>query len=239
MPVQLVMPSGVISIAAMLINWSVILFFVFRQFGRLEHKPAIWKVFFVTIAGLFSFSIDFAMFGMMVKLSLLPIGVWIVYAFLKNRSWGTYRIFAWIGFGANFLFLVTTLLSGFLHNTVYPKDEVATYVADVSQADIVRIHPSAAFAAFDKEVFETSLQHGFNDTILGLDWHYESKVEGQSMYQKERFPYALTGVKARWGSGLVSSLYIQSDGKGLLVTNNAGHYYYRSERPLLVWETKE
>ncbi|MBH5320415.1 hypothetical protein I6N90_21715 [Paenibacillus sp. GSMTC-2017] len=231
--------SNLISMVLTVISLGIILFYVARHYRKLLEKPAIWRVVLVTFIGLFSLSFTITMFGTAVKLSVLPLGVWIVYFLLKNTSWQTYRKFAWLGFWSNFLFLGATLLSVFVHNGIYPKDEVATYIADVEQATILEIHPSATFATFDKEIFNNELNEIKPSENIAFEWYQWSRQENEPFYQNEHFPYMLIGSKSSLGSGLKATIYIEADGKGLLISDGDKQYYYRSEQPLIEVEVKE
>ncbi|WP_438347369.1 hypothetical protein ACP8HI_16915 [Paenibacillus sp. FA6] len=219
-----------------ILGWIIVIVLVSRQFLKQQEKPAYWRVMLVVLLGIFSFTINFNLFHISLKLSILPLGVWVLYGMLRKKSWKTYRPFAWIGFGANFIFLGTALMSGVIDNWVYPKEDPSTYIADIEHASIVAIHPSATPAFLNKERFQNELSDLKSATITGLEWHRESVLESGSYYRKERFPYVLLGALPRWGSGLDSVVYIQDDGRGLLITTPNQNYYYLSKEPLIEME---
>ncbi|MFD0671170.1 hypothetical protein [Cohnella sp. GCM10027633] len=231
---------NVVDATAGLLGWLVVLGLVVRQRQKQETRRPIWKILLVTLAGFFSLSFNFPLFGQIVKIALLPLGLWAAYFFLRNRSWTDYRKYAWIGFTANYLFLVTALLAGFIHGSLYDRNDPSTYLAHLENAKLVAIHPSAREATFEKELFSSSLAEvNASDLSRTLDWYRESKLEGGTQYQQERFPYALLGAEARWGSALHASAYLEADGKGLLLATKDRYYYYRSEEPLLRMEVRE
>ena len=51
--------------------------------------------------------------------------------------------------------------------------------------------------------------------------------------RKERFPYLLTGVKPKWGSGIPTLIYLEEDGKGILITTPKKQLYFRSQQALV------
>lgn len=242
MPITFALPNNIMYLAGEIIGWCIVLFLMIRRYKKQEKKPVIWKMIVVVWVGLISFSFNLQMFGQAAKLAILPLGVWFLYLFFRKRSWHTYRRFAWLGFLANYIFLIVSLLFGAAHQAVYDKEDPSTFLADVRKAEIVGIHPAAQEVVFDSERFASmldELQAGdMSDSAdwyyqSTLDWYYESKHE---YYQKERFAYALVGAKSSWGSGLHASVYIELDGKGLFISTSDRSYYYRSEKPLIEWE---
>ncbi|CAM5222527.1 hypothetical protein UACE39S_02711 [Ureibacillus acetophenoni] len=67
------------------------------------------KIAVAIVVGLFTFSINFG--NEMMKISILPLGVWILYFAFRNKgeSWEKYRAYAWLGFWANFIFLARNI----------------------------------------------------------------------------------------------------------------------------------
>lgn len=229
---NLVLPNNVISITLSALSWIAIIGVVLRQVLK-QQKAVPWKAYLVTLIGVFSFTISLDISNSLVKIPLLPLGVWIVYGFLRNKSWKTYRVYAWIGFWANFLFLLTTLLSVPIHHWVYSKTEAATYIGSIDHAVLIQTHPSAIEVYLQKELFTEQLKHLQLTPFDSIQWYQESIVESDSNYRIERFPYQLTGTLPRWGSGLSTVIYLENDGRGLLITTPDRQYYYRSEEPLI------
>jgi len=61
-------------------------------------------------------------------------------------------------------------------------------------------------------------------------WYYEIQLlEGE---KKEKFPYLLDGVKPKWGSGISSTIFVEQDGKGILISLPSKQLYYRLETSL-------
>src|SRR5690606_28762744 len=89
---------NVVDAAAGLLSCLVMLGLVIRQRQKQESKRPIWKILLVTLASLFSISIKIPLLGQIVNVALLPLGLWVSFLFLRNRSWTDYRKFAWIGF---------------------------------------------------------------------------------------------------------------------------------------------
>jgi hypothetical protein len=231
---NLELPNNIIAILFSVLSWSlVIALVIYRFFKQQQKKPTLWKALLISLIGVFSFTINLDLFDTMVKIPVLPLGVWMVYGYLRKKSWGTYRIYAWIGFMANFIFLVTTVISTPVHNGIYPKAEVSTYIANVDDAAIVQIHPSASEAAFHKEQFEMQLDKLQLSVVQSDQWYLNAKLESSSSYHKERFPYQLTGTEPRWGSGIQTVIYIEDSGRGILITTSKHQVYYTSSEPLL------
>jgi len=231
---------NVVDAAAGLLGWLAVIGLLIRQRRKQETKLPIWKMLLVALVGLFSFSFKIPLFGKIVNIALLPLGLWVLYLFLRNRSWPDYRKFAWIGFAANYLFLATALLAGFIHGSLYDRNDPSTYLANLEEAKLIAIHPSAREATFEEELFASSLAEVKAADMSGtLEWHYESIREDGAHYQQERFPYALVGAEARWGSGLHAAAYLEADGMGLLLATKDRYYYYRSETPMFNREVEE
>lgn len=218
-----------------ILGWLVVGFFAYRNYKKLIVKPKIWKILIVICVGLFSFSINWNMLDTMIKLPILPLGVWILYFFLKGKDgrWQTYRSFAWLGFGANFIFLASTLISIPIHHVIYPKDEPSVYISNVENAFITNIHPSAKDRSLNKESLQRQLDTLRQDTIYSVQWYEETYMNPESNKRNERFPYQLIGTTSKWGSGIPTIIYIEDDGKGILLSTPKKQLYFRSEDSLL------
>ncbi|OAB46122.1 hypothetical protein [Paenibacillus glacialis] len=233
MSFQLEVPHNIVFISCAILGWLIVLILVSRQYLKQQEKPTYWKVILVVLVGMGSVTTNLNLLQFSMKVSILPLGVWLLVGMLSKKSWQTYRPYAWIGFWANFIFLGTTLMTGYIDNSVYPKEDASTYIADLKHASIVAIHPSAHPATLNNERLQTHLSDLQSADVLGMEWNRNSALESEYYYQKERFPYALLGTLPRWGSNLNSSIYIQDDGRGLLITTSNQSYYYRSKEPLI------
>jgi hypothetical protein len=224
-------PDDIIIIFMSGIVWSVIAYFALRIYRKQTEKPKVWKIAVIIIVSLFSFSINWQMFNTLVKLSILPLGVWAIYVFFKwtGRNWEAYRRFAWLGFWANYLFLASTLLAIPIHHVVYPKDEAATYLSELENASLVAVHPSAIEdGVLDKDRLKKELQVMKQETIYSDQWYEDTYLNRGEINEKdERFPYQLVGTSAAWGSGLHFVIFIEDDGKGVLITTAENQLYFR------------
>lgn len=207
----------------------------YRIYKKQEDKPKKWKAFIVIIIGLFSFSFTVPAFDTFIKIPILPLGVWILFFIYRNKveKWVKYRRFAWLGFIANFIFLASTFVSIPIENALYPENEITTYLADVEAAHLVNIHPSGDEIKLNKKILKNQLNTMKKEPIPSEDWYYNSIVEIEPKDRKERFPYQLTGTKTKWGSGTNAIIYIEEDGKGLLVLTQNKQHFYRAHTSIL------
>ncbi|RJE85119.1 hypothetical protein D3P07_21345 [Paenibacillus sp. 1011MAR3C5] len=234
MALQLEFPQNIILVIASILGWGIVIYWMIRNYQKLREKPVVWKMILVTLVGILSVSINVTLFSTTVKLSILPIGVLLVFLFMRNSSWNTYRKFAWIGFFSSFILVAATLLGSWLHQTVYDKTDPVTYLSDIQHIQVIGIHPSAQQIGWDKETFEKRIPDlKLEESYDTLTWYYESRPTGETMHANEKFPYALLGAKPSWGSGYESAVFVESDGKGLLIQTPERHYYFRSEEPLV------
>ncbi len=220
--------------------WVVILVIAHFLYIKQEVKPKRWKAFVVIFIGIFSFSFSWQVDSTVMRFPILPLGVWIVYAALKNKEgkWQTYRRFAWLGFWANFLFLATSLLSVYGQDLVYPPDQPSTYLADVTEASIVPSHPSAEEVTLREGALE-DWSNWEEQPVNSMQWYKEGDLLDDPNRRDERFPYLLKDADSKWGSGADSQVYIEEGGKGLLITTPQEQYYYRTEQSVLVGELDE
>ncbi|MFE1245029.1 hypothetical protein ACFW35_12930 [Fictibacillus sp. NPDC058756] len=207
----------------------------YRIYKKQKEKPKKEKAFIVIIVGLFSFSITMPGFDAFVKIPILPLGVWILYFIYRNKveKWVKYRRFAWLGFIANFIFLAATFMSIPIQNTLYPENEITTYIANKENIQLIKLHPSARDAEIKKEVLNKQLSNMNRKTIDSDEWYQQIEIIDVPNERVERFPYQLAGTKPKWGSALNNTVYIEKDGKGLLITTPEKQIYYRSEETLL------
>jgi hypothetical protein len=69
--------------------------------------------------------------------------------------------------------------------------------------------------------------------IPSEEWYYEAAVDVETKDREERFPYQIIGTKAKWGSGINTIIYVEDDGKGLLIWTPKKQYYYRTDTSLI------
>lgn len=215
--------------------WSVIGYFAYRIYQKQMGKPKVWKILIVIAIGLFSFSMNWSMFDTMIKIPILPLGVWILYFALKRKGerWQTYRSFAWLGFLANFIFLLSTLVAVPLHHAIYHENELSTYISTVKDPSITSIHPSGMERSLNKEKLLGQLHEMKQETIYSDQWYEETYMNAESTKRKERFPYQLIGTSPKWGSGFQTIIYLEKDGKGILLSTSNKQLYFRSEISLI------
>ncbi|WP_417897965.1 hypothetical protein ABN702_17070 [Bacillus haimaensis] len=215
-----------------LFGWGIVFFFFYRIYKKQEKevRPKLWKGILAIIIGLIAFTFPLTFFQPPISIAVLPLGVLILYA-LRKGKWETYRKYAWLGFGANYILLATTLAGVLFHGIIYPKDQASTFIREAENASLHVIHPSAQKKILNNEAFEQALGN-----------MKKSKIDTQRLYNSivleeekvERFPYILAGTKSQFGSGLATQIFVESDGKGVLVTtDNQRQYYFRSEQSFL------
>lgn len=218
-----------------LLGWGIVLFFFYRIYKNQEKdiRPKLWKGILTIIIGLFAFTFPLTFFQPPISIAILPLGVWILYV-LRKGKWEVYGKYAWLGFAANYILLATTLVGILFHGIIYPKDQAATFISEAENASLHIIHPSAKKAVLNPEALEQALE--------GMQ---KSKVDTQQLYNSivleeekvERFPYMLAGIKSQIGSGLATQIFVERDGKGVLITSdNQRQYYFRSEQSFLKME---
>jgi hypothetical protein len=221
-----------------IITWIVILLAISVIYRKQELKPELWKLLIVVFVGLFSFSINLPFFNQQVKLAILPLGVWILYGLYSRKnegeSWEKYRKYAWLGFLANYLFLAMSILSILLHAGIYPKNVIGTYISEMNGAHIIKTHPSAANITLDRHLLMSQIDSMEYEPIYSDEWYretFETSVEENR--KDERFPYQLTGINSKWGSGIHSLIHVERDGKGILITTGQEQFYFRSDQSFL------
>lgn len=211
--------------------WVLIGLAALRLYKRQQVKPKVWKIVVVILAGLISFSIHWELAGNLLKVPILPLGVWILYGLLKGKEdrWDNYRSFAWLGFAGNFIFLASALVSIPLYSLVYPDSDVSTYIDDADNASIVAIHPSGeGDVELDKDRLVDQLPAMKQEKVESAIWYEEMYDQSDGDRNKnERFPYQLLGASPKWGSGMKPVIYVEGDGKGVLITSSHGQIYYR------------
>ncbi|MCA1060158.1 hypothetical protein LCL96_14565 [Rossellomorea aquimaris] len=223
---------NIVAFIISIIEWTLIGYLAYRVYRRLRTKPKVWKVLFAILIGLFSFTINMEWFHTFVKIPILPLGVWILYGVLRSKEgrWDTYRRFSWIGFLANFIFLAGTLLTIPVHSFIYPENELSTYITRAKDASINVIHPSGEGRTLDQEKLMKQLTEMKQVEFDSQVWYGE--MNGRNN-KSERFPYQLIGTNPKWGSGLESDIYLEDDGKGILISTWKTQYYFRMPHTVL------
>lgn len=229
------MIQNLISLILSILAWVFIIFLVVRYYKKQLEKPKLWKAFIVLLLGLFTFSFDCYVQGTLVKIPLLPLGVWLLYIIfmIKKNNWSKYRPYAWLGFLANFIFLVAALIAMPIQHFIYSPDKLSTYVSNIEHASIIVTHPSGKNSLLDKESLLKQIPNMKEKVFYSDQWYNEVYENYDNNRMKERFPYQLVGVKASWGSGLSSMMFIENDGKGLLISTSNKQYYFRSKELLV------
>jgi hypothetical protein len=227
-------PINIVEISISIVAWAIIILWMYRTLKKKQVKLKIWKVIIFTFVGIFSFSFNLSIIGSFVKFPVLPLGVWILYGWYfksKKVSWMNYRVFAWIGFFSNFLFIFATLVSSLVHGMIYPKDEPTTYISNVEKASIINIHPSGNYQTINEIKLQKQIDMLEKADICNDKW-YEETWQGETP-KYERFPYQLLGVLPKWGSGFQIVIFIEKDGKGILIDTPQKQLYFRSEEVFL------
>ncbi|WP_066070945.1 hypothetical protein [Neobacillus soli] len=225
---------NVINIVTGILAWGIIGILAYRFYNKQSVKLKGWKVIVAILVGIFSFSINWNLLETMVKIPLLPLGVWILYL-VKGRKerWKYYRSFAWLGFFANFIFLVSTLIAIPVHHALYPEDELSTFISNAEKASIIHLHPSAMDRPLNKGNLLKLLKTMKPEKIYSDQWYQEMNTNFEPSKSNERFPYQLTGTSSKWGSGLDTIIYIEEDGKGVLISTPKKQHYFHSQDSIL------
>ncbi|MEK4131174.1 hypothetical protein NYE67_16150 [Solibacillus sp. FSL W8-0474] len=211
--------------------WLLIFVIGFKLYKKQEIKPIIWKAVIVYFIGKFALTFNYPLEQKAIHFALIPLGVIAIYLFFSKRpNFNTYLTFAWFGFFSNYLFLVGTLLIIPLYSFLYDKNDILTYIAHSDNIEILSIHPSAndniAVRASILEQVKAAKEQPVN-----IDWYYESV--GDDRVEVERFPYILANIAPKWGSQAKATIYVEKDGKGLLIASPTKHLYYRLDESIL------
>jgi hypothetical protein len=211
--------------------WTLIGFLVYRRYKKMDEKPMIWKILLVIVIGMMSFSIHWNLFDTLLKLPILPLGVWVLYGALNRKEgrWDRYRSFAWIGFLGNFIFLASALISIPFYSLIYPEKDPSTYITDAEGASLIRIHQSGVEEpTLNRERLVEQIPAMKQEKIYSEVWYGEMYDSSNGKRNRnERFPYQLLGASTKWGSGLDPLIYVEEDGKGILFTTSRNQFYYQ------------
>ncbi|WP_273123653.1 hypothetical protein [Bacillus weihaiensis] len=211
--------------------WGVVVYLAYRVYRKQQEKAKVWKVAISVFIGLFSFSINLEA----VSFAVLPLGVWVLYFFLRGQEgrWERYRRFAWLGFWSNYLFLAAGLTTLPIEQVVYPEDKAETYLSTVENATIISIHPSAKDLELEKERLLEQLPSMEQQKIYSEQWYNDTYVDNDEQKMNERFPYQLVGTSSRWGSGVDTMIFIEENGKGLLISTSKKQVYFQFNESVL------
>lgn len=215
------------------LGWIVIGIIASHLYKTQLEKPVVWKVIVVILIGLFTFSFNWEVFDRVIQISILPLGVWALYVFLskKKATWQKYRPFAWLGFFANFILLIFLLIGIPIHHLFYPEKDPNTYISKVEDAYIINTHPTAIESYLIKENLIAFIQSAEQQDYFSDSWYNETFMEPDKT--TERFPYMLANTLPKWGSGFHTSIYIEKNGKGILITTQEKQLYFQTEHSLL------
>ncbi|WP_157951021.1 hypothetical protein [Peribacillus acanthi] len=204
-----------------------------KLYKKSEVKPELWKMLLVAFIGLFTFNLRVPFGDSIIAVPILPLGVWICYFTISRKNnqirWAKYRQFAWVGFFANFFFLVTTLLGAGLQQLIYPENAIQTYVSDISNVTIINTNSSGERVKLNTESFSAQLSKIKVDNFDVQVWYQNTWEPGTD----ELFPYMLHGHLASWGSGINPIIYIERDGKGILVIHKGKQTYFTCNESIL------
>jgi hypothetical protein len=229
-------PNNIVDFIMAIIVWIVMAFITYSLYRKNKgQSPVLWKAIVIILVGLFSFTVNLSMEDVYIKIPILPLGVGLAYLILKRKEgqWELYRSFAWFGFIANFIFLAFNLASIPIDHAIYPKDEPSTFISNIEEATIIEIHPSGKKVTLDKEALLENLDSWEQEQIQSIQWYEEIERGTEPNGRKERFPYQFVAFQAKWGSGLESLVYIEGDGKGILLTTPKQQLYFRSEESVI------
>lgn len=220
--ISFVWPTNIIDLITTVVAWCAIIALCMYLYKKSDQKPKVWKVILVILISLFSFSVSF---NPGFKLPVLPLGVWLLYWYFhrKMERWQVYRKFAWLGFGANFIFLTFSLIQNPLHHAIYPQNLLSTYISNTENVSITAIHSSGTSTSIDKSLLHKQVPAAKRKPIDAMKWYNQIVM---SKLDDERFPYIIDGTKPKWGSGIKSVVYLEKDGKGLLVTTSGKQLYF-------------
>ncbi|MGG3467368.1 hypothetical protein ABES02_07600 [Neobacillus pocheonensis] len=102
----------------------------------------------------------------------------------KEGRWQTYRPFAWLGFFANFIFLTAAFLSVPVQQSIYPANELSTYISNVENASMRKIHPSGKEAFLDKNNLEKQIHNMNEKKVEGMKWYQEKEIRDEQSTKK-------------------------------------------------------
>lgn len=198
-------------------------------------SPKLWKAILVLVLGMFAFHFTFNLAGEVISIPILPIGVallsWLLGRQGNAARWQRFRRFAWLGFLSNFIVFAFALLAIPLDGMMYPKNVPSTYMMDVKKASLIASHPHSKEGTLNKAKLEKLMGKMKQKKIESESWYNRIRKDGD---HKEKFPYILNGTTAAKGSGLKAIIFIEEDGRGILITPNKGRQvYFRLKESIL------
>ncbi|WP_404458076.1 hypothetical protein [Oceanobacillus kapialis] len=203
------------------LGYGCILVFVYYLYKKKEKgKPKPWVILLVIIIGLITFNLEVGS----LPFPVFPIGLCLLYIgfLIRKGNWHWYHKYGLAGFVGSYLLFSITLLGQPIQSLFYPQ-EPATYFARVEHAEIVKTYRHAPDQTIHKQKLDEAISSLTKKSLKDATW-----IEDLYENTEERFPYHVTGIKPKWGSGLDTMLFVETDGKGWLVTTPDSHYYYRS-----------
>ena len=226
---------NIVAFASTILCWGIIILIALKLTKKQQLSLWNWKLIVAILVGLFSVSLTLEFQDTAVKIAVLPLGVWVLFAFLRKRqgSWEKYRKFAWLGFFSNYLFLAVSFFVLPIHESIYPSEQLSTYIGARSDIEIENLHPSGKQQQHIIDNLQQALTDFESTSFSVIEWYNETYLNSESSKIEERFPYLVVGHEPKWGSGVVASIYIERDGKGILLSTIKTQYYFRSEHSIL------
>jgi len=226
---------NIVAFASTILCWGIIILIASKLAKKQKVSLHNWKLIVAILVGLFSFSLTIQFQDNAVKIAVLPLGVWILFAFLRKRreSWEKYRKFAWLGFFSNYLFSAVSFFVLPIHESIYPPEQLSTYIGARSDIEIENLHPSSRQQQYIIDNFQQALTDFESTSFSVIEWYNETYFNYERPKIEERFPYLVVGHEPKWGSGVTASIYIERDGKGILLSTTKTQYYFRSEHSIL------
>ena len=136
-----------------------------------------------------------------------------------------------VGSGANFTLMAFLLIGIPIHYLLYPENEPSTYISNVEGAYIINTHPTGIESSLMKENLIDLIQGAKQQNYFSDSWYNETVMEPDKT--TERFPYMLADTLPKWGSGLHTTVYLEKNGKGILITTQEKQFYFQTEHSLL------
>jgi hypothetical protein len=84
----------------------------------------------------------------------------------------------------------------------------------------------------DKNKLKTEIPNMKRKSFDSMAWHREATLPDGTK-KEERFPFYLSDTDPKFGSGLSPLIFVEKDGKGLLISSEGKQYYFRSNESFL------